>query len=88
MRALTQIGVHVSDLDHVPVPNQPDDAGIPGGERPAAKPRRVSKGQTRQEKHSTMSSSISKPQQTGFTKATLKRVHVYSVYSCSFVLFE
>lgn len=42
------------DPDYVPVCDQPDEAGIPGGERSTTPPPSIPKGQTGQEEHSFM----------------------------------
>lgn len=46
----------VSDLDYVPVCDQPNEAGIPGGERTTAQPSSLPEGETRQEEHGSMRS--------------------------------
>lgn len=58
---LTQFNV-CCDPDHVPVCDQPHEAGIPGGEQPSAPTSPLPEGQTRQEEHSAMRCLFSQPQ--------------------------
>lgn len=44
----------VCAADHVPVRDQPDEAGIPGGERPTTPPHPLPEGPTGEEQHGAM----------------------------------
>lgn len=70
--------------DYVPVRDQPNEAGIPGGEQPTAAASGVPEGKTRQEEHGAMRCFFQPQLKTVFTSTAQKCVHVYNVPTVSF----
>ncbi len=73
----------VCDPDHVPVCDQPHEAGLPGGEQPTAPPSFFPEGETGQEKHSTMKNIVCQPQLRLFLPVQHRDVFMYIVYLAS-----
>lgn len=70
----------VCDPDHVPVCDQPDEAGTRGREQPTAPPSTLPEGKTRQEEHSAMRCVFSQLQLRLFLSVQHRNVFMYIVY--------